>query len=94
MIRALIVWCVVLFLRKIGRKVDKKELIHYKKAHNNQKSTHIERRIERPKPSQAEILYSQHRATKSLPERVALYNKGGHMVRLNTSLDNKRYSTI
>lgn len=94
MIRTLIVWCVVLFLRKIGRNVDKKELIRYKKAHNNHMPARVERRIERPKPSQSEVLYSQYRATKNLPDRVAIYNKGGHMVRLNTSLDNKRYSAI
>ncbi|MBF0401762.1 MAG: hypothetical protein HQL80_09615 [Magnetococcales bacterium] len=94
MIRTLIVWCVVLFLKKIGRKVDKKELVRYKKAYNGQRSTRIERRIERPKPTQAELLYNQHRASKSLPERVALYNKGGHMVRLNVGLDGKRYSAI
>ncbi len=94
MFRALIVWTVVLFLRKIGRNVNKKELVRYKKAYSTQKTARIERRIERPVPTRAEALYSQHTATKSLPDRVALYNKGGHMVRLNTSLATKRYSTI
>ncbi len=100
MLKTLFVWFAIMFLKKFGRTVDKKELSRFKKVYNQHSTVRIERRIARPVPVRAKVTYNRYApnnkyaSRKRGPERVALYNKNGSVVRLNLGLENRKYNAI
>ncbi|MBF0463204.1 MAG: hypothetical protein HQL87_17700 [Magnetococcales bacterium] len=92
MLKTLIVWFVVIFLRKFGINVNKKEVAPQRKVYSYNSTVRIERRIDKPVP--VAMAYGQSKVVTRVPERVALYNKDGNLIRLNGGFENRRYSAI
>ncbi|MBF0184354.1 MAG: hypothetical protein HQM06_08190 [Magnetococcales bacterium] len=97
MIKTLIVWFVVILLRKFGRNVDRKEIARLKKVYNQHSTTRIERSIgSKAQPKLASVMVpSPQPALAGIPSnRVSLYNKNGNLIRVKLGGDVKQFSTI
>jgi hypothetical protein len=98
MLKTLIVWFVVIFLRKFGRNVDRKEIARLKKVYNQHDTARIERRVERSERSKmAKVILpgAAQPALLGIPaDRDSLYNKSGHLIRLKMGVESRRFSSI
>ncbi|MBF0098394.1 MAG: hypothetical protein HQM04_13325 [Magnetococcales bacterium] len=100
MLKTLIVWFVVIFLRKFGRNVDRKEIARLKKVYNRHDTARIERRLERSERSKManKVILPGAVAQPVLlgipADRAALYNKSGHLIRLKMGVESRQFNTI
>ncbi|WP_130473052.1 hypothetical protein [Candidatus Magnetaquicoccus inordinatus] len=97
MLKTLIVWFVVMFLRKFGRNVDRKEIARLKKVYSQHGGARIERRIDsmpQSKTAKGMLPGAQPVLAGVGAQRVSLYNKNGNLIRLNMGVEPKQFSTI